>query len=152
MTGLWSLVCLLLVTTACGRAIQREATDSFVDEGYTSESANCIADLIEGAGFTSDDLVEPMDAGVTAMIASAVPACIRDEDLPGILNLDSMSDVEQLLVDQLVGTGIVTDEQARCVLDGSRDRGLGLVDINGMRAPDDAAQQAITEVTAACVR
>lgn len=153
--SLTALIALLaLAATACGGGASRDgAIDELVSEGIQESTANCIMDEVEAAGFTADDVADPINPDVEPIVEDSMSACITDADVPGLLGLDTIEEVEAMLASQIADTGAMTSEQATCVIDSVLDAGFALTDIAGLGAggDGDGAGEAIAAASANCI-
>ncbi len=144
---------LTLTATACGGATRDGAIDELVSQGIQETTANCIMDTVEDAGFTSEDVADPITPEVEPIVEDAMSACITDADVPGLLGLDSIDDVEAMLASQIADTGAMTGDQAACVIDSVLEAGFALTDIAGLGAgaAESGVSAALADAGAACI-
>lgn len=147
------LIAVALLAAACGGASRDGAVDELVSQGITESTANCIMDEVESAGFTADDVADPMNPEVEPVVEDSMPTCLTDADVPGLLGLDSIEEVQAQLASQIADTGAMTAEQASCVIDAVLDSGFALTDIAGLGAngTDGGVSEAMATAGADCM-
>lgn len=153
-TTLTALLALLaLVATACGGTSREGAIDELVSEGIQESTANCIMDEVEAAGFTADDVADPINPDVEPIVEDSMSTCITDADVPGLLGLETIEEVEEMLAQQIADTGAMTTEQASCVIDSVLGAGFALTDIAGLGAgaEDNGVSEALAAAGSDCI-
>lgn len=147
------LAVLALTAAACGGASRDGAIEELVSEGIQEETANCMMDAVEAAGFTAEDVADPINPEVEPIIEASMPTCITDADVPGLLGVDSIEAAEALLATQIADTGAMTSEQASCVIASVRDAGFALTDIAGLGAGAEGSgvSDALAEAGVSCI-
>ena len=132
-----TLLMIAVGAAACGGASRDGAIEELVSEGIQESTANCIMDEVEAAGFTAEDVADPINPAVEPIVEGSMSTCITDADVPGLLGLDTIEEVEAMLASQIADTGAMTAEQATCVIDSVLDAGYALTDIAGLGADAD---------------
>lgn len=147
------LVVLALTAAACGGASREGAIEELVSEGMQEETANCLMDEVEAAGFTAEDVADPINPEVEPILEASMPICITDADVPGLLGVDTMEEAEALLASQISDTGAMSTEQAACVIDGVLEAGFALTDIAGLGAGAEGSgvSDALAAAGATCI-
>ena len=144
---------LALITAACGGASRDGAIDELVEQGITDSSANCVMDEVEAAGFTADDVADPITPAVEPVVADAMNSCMTDADLPGLLGFETIEEVQGNLAEQMAATGAMTAEEATCVIKDVADAGFPLLAVAGLGDPtlDSGVADAIANAGLACI-
>lgn len=147
------LVAVTMLASACGGASRDGAIDELVSEGITEPTANCIMDEVEAAGFTAEDVADPITPAVEPVIEESMSTCITDADVPGLLGLESIEEVQAELASQIAASGAMTGDQAACIIDAVLDAGFALTDIAGLGAgaTDSGVSDAMAAAGASCV-
>lgn len=113
-----------------------------------------MVDDLETAGYTPDDLTgDDIDPGAADALQQAFTDCVSADDIAGVLDGTDLEDVRQQMIDSFTADGIVTEEQAVCILDGIEDQGVTLVELSqaGLGDGDPALEQLIADTAVSCV-
>lgn len=141
-----ALGALALVAGACGGDVDREgAIEDLVNTGLDEETATCIVDELEEAGFPPGDFADTdADENVEAVVAArqATVDCLGvDEDV-----------IFANIVAGIAAGSDLDDQQSQCVVDEMRDAGITVGDlllVNDDEVPDDVVA-AFEDAEGAC--
>ncbi|MEE9414782.1 MAG: hypothetical protein V3V01_05810 [Acidimicrobiales bacterium] len=153
--GALLILVLSIVAAACSTATTREdAIEDLVGEGVDRANAECVLDEFEAAGFVPDDAAgDDVPQDVADALQQAFTDCVTADDIAGVLDGTDLEDVRQEMIDSFTADGVVTEEQAVCILDGIEDQGVTLVQLSqaGLGDGDPALEALIADTAVSCI-
>ncbi len=116
-----------LLLSACSYT-REDAVNDLVDEGLPTETAECVMDEMEGAGFEASELTGDLSAEENTAMENAMLTCATGDDLGSVLANQDPEELRESFIAGMTQAGL-TEDQANCVVDSLEADGLSIIDL-----------------------
>lgn len=142
---------LALLASACSYT-REDAVNDLVDEGLPQDTAECVMDEMEGAGYEASELTGDLSVDENAAMEDAMFTCASGDDLGSVLANQDPEELRASFIEGMTQSGL-TEEQANCVVDSLEADGLSIIDLTqaGFDNDLDAIESELGTAMVACM-